>query len=230
MIYAFRDWASCKYVGNLKRTVPVFWDPRRGMYVKAVPYPPGTVDAEGKVVPLATVDDERHGRISSLTAYHNAEHREQRRTDVIFRILFLYAALFFLTVVVIDTDSPLSLTPAGKAVAIVIGTALGVYCSWWCARGYLIKDSYVFPASDREVTLALIGSRDKYRFGSSPLYWCVPGFIWGFCLFLALGFSNDGPGLTKATAVVGIAVFATMMLYAAYFYYASVHNPDGSQA
>lgn len=52
MIYTFRDWASCKYVGNLKRTVPVFWDPRRGMYVKAVPYPPGTVDAEGKVVPM----------------------------------------------------------------------------------------------------------------------------------------------------------------------------------
>ena len=94
MIYTFRDWVHCKYVGNLERTIPVFWDSRRGMYVKAVPYPPGTVDAEGKVVPLATVDDERYGRISSMEAYHNAEHRENHRSVLALRVAELYWLLF----------------------------------------------------------------------------------------------------------------------------------------
>ncbi|MFR0556015.1 hypothetical protein PSRA_1533 [Pseudoscardovia radai] len=217
MIYTFRDWASCKYVGNLKRTVPVFWDPRRGMYVKAVPYPPGTVDAEGKVVPLATVDDERHGRISSLTAYHNAEHREQRRSVRALRGALLYCLLLFIIVVSFKGSLLLVEVIAG----IVIGIALGVYCGWWWTRGYLIKDSYVFPASDREVTLALIGSRDKYRFGSSALYWCGPVML--LCWLLLLGFvffngnsSSFSPGLGKILAAIGITIFVLTVIYLVY--------------
>lgn len=176
-------WRQYRYIGKLPNDdIPVFWDSKGDRYIKISPYPAGTVDRHGRLIPGVMVDDGHGRKVVSDRIYQNCKARWYHAGKCAGGLAG--AALLGIVIFAQFADSS-NITFGQNLLALALGWFFGGWAVRACQKGPF-ANGYVIEASPREVLMAAYHSAYRYEMGRTPLYWSAPAGIVAACYYMLM--------------------------------------------
>lgn len=194
--------------------IPVYWDVRHDRYVKVLPYPSGTLDKDGNVIPHALVDDGHGGTIRSERLVARTKRKAYKRLGRVADWGMCLLALFIGIRVWLSSSDDVSEPPLWLCLAaLVIGLVLGRLTSQWLVRN-TYADGFVLDATPREVRRAVNGYRTQYQWGFWLEQLLAEISAWGFCLLFLMGILCDYDYIPRVALKYGVfALFGVLIVF-----------------